>query len=1081
MRIAVMATAMSLTVVGLSSAADVEASIKRPTQIAAQGLAPALRAFARERGFQIVFASSEVAAVRTAGASGELTVDEALIEMLAGTGLSYRYLDEKTVAVYSQAAEQAAGAGGSRPASGKPTASVDPSTGLRLSQYDAARNPSAAAGSAAAQPGASAESKVDVPQDLAEALPEVLVRGAKSMNTDLSRGVNDAQPYYILDDKMIEQSGAINMEDLLKRNLSMSTTARSGVQSAHDTSGNTSAVNLRGLGTNQTLILINGRRTANLSNGRGATTQADLNTIPLGMIDHIEVLPSSASAIYGGAAGGGAVNVVLKHDYHGGRIDATYDNTTRSDGRVRTVDVSYGISPEEGRTNIMIGAHYSDAQALLLEDRPNLTMKGISTVLRNNPTLLQGPSSPFGMATTPNIASRNGSPLTLRDGTSLGSSFTHVPAGFSETSDLAGLVGNAGSYNNELAPVVGFTNGLLGNLITAPTIKSVLFNARRDMTDRFQLFTEFFYSSNVARSYEGDFTGNFSVAVPASSPANPFLQDVNVTYPNATVFPFSSKSESRRWVIGGIVTLPRDWRAEADHTWNRATFSYAGGGFDFARVNSSLASGTLNPFVDVLAHPETMSALDDLHGTFGIESAPSTLKDSTLRIAGPIGRLPAGRPLLVIGIGYRKEGIGESDQYTRFPNNPLSSNDRLYLAQSQTTQSLYGESKIPLVAPTNGISGVNLLDLQLSVRMEKYSVDTGTAFVFLPDAAHNEANNSPLVHYSIDYTSTNPTIGLRYKPVESLMFRASYGTAFLPPAYSQLLPGIPPIGVGAFPVLDPRRGNSIVNVSLLSGGNPDLKPTSTHNWDIGLVFEPSFLEGLRLNLEYWRLEQDDVIVTPTVQQIVNAESQYPGRVVRSAPSPGDPFGVGPISLVDYSLINGTKAETDGFDAGASYRWKTQAWGDFSLAAQATKIEHFKLQRQVNAPYVDVVNQIYDGGPLKLRASASLTWDLRDWSVGWMTNYFGSYLQFAGNGGAYIQAQGSDHVRSQTYHSLFGSYRFSDGAQRWHGALDGVSVQFGIRNLFDSRPPFDANANRIYYSPYGDPRLRSYWMSVSKDF
>jgi outer membrane cobalamin receptor len=103
--------------------------------------------------------------------------------------------------------------------------------------------------------------------------------------------------------------------------------------------GASSSINLRGLGSLQTLILINGMRTANFAN-RGATFQPDVNGIPLAAIDRVEVLPGSASAIYGGTAVGGVVNVILKRSYTGDRVSSSYQNTFDTDAPIRTVNDS---------------------------------------------------------------------------------------------------------------------------------------------------------------------------------------------------------------------------------------------------------------------------------------------------------------------------------------------------------------------------------------------------------------------------------------------------------------------------------------------------------------------------------------------------------------------------------------------------------------------------------------------------------------------------------------------------------------------------------------------------------------------
>src|SRR5438034_10036048 len=100
MRIALIAALVCLSVVGISTAADAEVAVRKPINIPAQGLGPALQALAKDRGFQVVYLSDAVDSLKTQGAIGELTSDEALTKLLSGTGLSYRYLDEATVTIF---------------------------------------------------------------------------------------------------------------------------------------------------------------------------------------------------------------------------------------------------------------------------------------------------------------------------------------------------------------------------------------------------------------------------------------------------------------------------------------------------------------------------------------------------------------------------------------------------------------------------------------------------------------------------------------------------------------------------------------------------------------------------------------------------------------------------------------------------------------------------------------------------------------------------------------------------------------------------------------------------------------------
>ncbi|MBL8266258.1 TonB-dependent receptor domain-containing protein, partial [Steroidobacter sp.] len=352
------------------------------------------------------------------------------------------------------------------------------------------------------------------------------------------------------------------------------------------------------------------------------------------------------------------------------------------------------------------------------------------------------------------------------------------------------------------------------------------------------------------------------------------------------------------------------------------------------------------------------------------------------------------------------------------------------------------------------------------------------------------AGNLARVRFNSELDSTNPTIGLRWKPIDSLMLRASYGTAFLPPTYSQLVPGNVSLVLSAgvpqtIQVIDPRRGNSLTLVEYATGGNPNLKPQESKNLNLGLVFEPTFLPALRVNAEWYRLEQENIIVNPTAALILNNESRFAERITRAAVTPGDPYGVGVLTFIDYSMFNANRGETEGVDLSVNYRLDTDNLGTFNFALGGTKILSYEIQTAIDAPLTDIVNQVAYQGPLQYRANASLSWAFNNWNVGWLSNYFGSYSQYnVGGVTTYTSAQGSSTIPSQLYHDIYASYQFdkAGGGGLADSLLSNVGVQVGIKNVFDKVPPFDAYyAASNYYSPFGDPRLRSFYLTLQKKF
>jgi iron complex outermembrane receptor protein len=980
--------------------------------IPGQPLSEALAEWARQSGLQVLHRNLDTALneMVSIAVTGELPPMEALQRLLENTGLSYELINERTVRIAPV---------------------PNPSTQL-----------------------------------MEEDMTEVLVQSRRpftDQNMDIVRTIDDVQPYQILISEKIERSGAANVEDFLKQNLTMNTTAQTNGAQANNYLGNTSSINLRGLGASQTLILINGRRTAGPV-FFGASNQPDINGIPLSAIDRIETLPSSASAIYGGAALGGAVNVVLKHNYRGGDLKLSYDTPTDGSAARRAVDGAYGMAFEGGKTNVMLSGYYSESESMQIADRPELASRGLNAIIANDPTLIASTTLPYSFGTTPNIVASNGGLLTLRDGTPLNSAMTHVPTGFTSSSNPAALVSNAGEVNYTRPDITGrLANvaSLRGQVGSEAIVKSFGVVARRQMTESLEAFAEYFYASNGSSALTNPIADNYRI--PNTAPTNPFRQAVTISIPTDISQPYETGSITRRAVVGVVMDLPNDWRGEADYTWSSSRANYRSVGFDANAFQSALNTGGVNPFVDTLSTPLDLSPY---YAPFAY-TAPSSLDDFAVRLSGPLPRWWAGSPTLAIGIGHRKEGLDNGYFHRVSPNFPASGYTRYtaYLNQSQTTDSLYLETLFPLLRG---------LDLQIAVRTERYDVDTGTGSQNTgPDYA---VDWSLIERNNVAYTSTNPTIGLRYKPIESVTLRGSYATAFLPPAYSQIIEGtLDPVPLS---VIDPQRGFTAATVNRIRGGNPDLKPQESTSWTLGVIFEPEFLKNARFNLEWYRIEQTNVILTPTAQQIIDNEVEFPDRVQRSALTPGDPYGVGPITLVDYSLVNANESLTEGFDFIASYRWRTQRYGSFLLSAQATRIDSFQVQNSLGSPLQEIVDQVAYGAPLKFRGNAALIWYRGAWSAGWSMSYFDSYPQYNVGTDIYVRAQGSAEVASQSYHDVSGSYRF----ESTRGVLGDVTVQFGIRNLFDERPPLDVYFPAyLYSSPFGDSRLRSVWASVGKRF
>jgi iron complex outermembrane receptor protein len=1083
--------------------------------IAAQPLPQALKLFAAQAHMQLLYQYNDVAKATGNAVSGDLEKHAALAHLLQNSGLEVIYNSDSAATIRAVRGRALSSEG----ATSAPSNEASPQS---PDKQDTSA-PSHGQTSPPSQGKTSSEPSVERPplgliksDDLEEArvtLPEILIVGSPTMNTDVTRTEDDVQPYTIFRSEQIQQSGATNVEDFLKQQLTMNTAGATNSQANASAGvspfGTTSSINLRGLGSNETLILIDGRRTAGVSI-RGAGYQADINGIPLSAIERIEVLPSSASAIYGGAAVGGVVNIILKKSFSGGDFSYTYDKPESSSANKRTVSANYGISFDATRTQIMVGGQYSDESPLLLGDRLNLEERGVNTIFRNSPSYYNASNPALGAAT--NIASADGdyqfgpqypqgmlftpTPLTLQDGTPLNSPITSIPAGTGVGSNLApGLLANAGKYNLSLPPGVSL-NGLQSSFGMAALTKSLFTTIRQTLFDNVQLFTELSTSSNAGRAIINPFA--VTAPIPAAAPDNPFQQDLTVSFPSNIAVPQTTDSVTQSATIGVVVPLAHGWSSEVDYTWSRNAFEFASYDTDPAFI-TDLSTGVLNPFVDTLTHPLNLTPY--LAPT--TYSGKTTLNDVTVRASGPIGSLPAGRPTLTVGVEHRKEASSDETNDINDPLTPAESQQQIFFGESQSTDSVYAEGLVPLIAARNDVPAIHSLDLQVAARSERYTVHAGTPFEYLSPVEFQMFNPPQGLHSKIEYTSTNPTIGLKYQPTADFTARASYSTAFLPPTPAQLLlnPTSTCPGVPCQVITDPKNGESY-RVNESRGGNPHLQPQTSRDWDLGMIWAPQeeMLRGLRLDLEYYRITQPNYIENPTVQQAVN----IPGAVTR------DPT-TGLITSVSLAPVNAAEYKTSGWDVKADYS-KLTHFGIFGLRAAATFIKYDQRQLKIDGPFYEYAGFPNDGGEGKIKANATLSWEYRHWTATWTATYYSGYYQEFSRGSPsglqnpglvspILAAQGANTIPSQIYHDIYMSYAFgqrsgmgSVSVQRGGTGdvsvsrsrdlvstlLSNLTVSFGIRNVFNTLPPFDVY-NTYFYSTYGDPRLREFRLTVKKSF
>lgn len=315
MRVSI-AVAIALSAVAISATSAAQAAIRKQTHIAPQELESALQGFARQRDLQIIFRSTLVKDLRTAGVTGELTIDEVLDQLLGGSGLAYRYLDERTITIVP-------------PAASAPAASDGPAGDVSNSRDKTSQKTNA---------------------------EEVVVTGSRLKQ----ESVEGVSPLTVFAREKLSQLGVTNVADALKYLPQQASWAGDA-----NRPGGAREVRLRGLAGGTTLVLINGRRA--VVSGLGTSQNFfDLNTIPLAAVERVEVLSDSASAVYGADAVGGVVNIVLKSEIDAPTVDLYYGSADGG-GRERRASASMGHSWDRARLGLVMD--YYDRGGLLSSER----------------------------------------------------------------------------------------------------------------------------------------------------------------------------------------------------------------------------------------------------------------------------------------------------------------------------------------------------------------------------------------------------------------------------------------------------------------------------------------------------------------------------------------------------------------------------------------------------------------------------------------------------------------------------------------------------------------------------------------
>jgi len=887
-------------------------------------------------------------------------------------------------------------------------------------------------------------------------------------------------PVLVLERKFIEQYGSGSLFDILRQLPEAQAAGITDGVAVSSTRG-VNAFDLRGLGPQYTLILINGRRVTVSANAFDVTTFVDLNRIPPGMVERVEILKGGASAVYGADAVAGVVNIVTRRRASGGEIFASYGNTWDKDAAESRLSVFVGGASD--RWSGSLGLDVFRRNALAARDRDFAANADLTARFR----------AAFGQAAaTQTYDGRSyASPNALLSATAgqingtAGVNIPGLPAG-TMIANLPGTGGSAAGTLGLASPNPGAVvsvNGAGGTFdparaavmvppqITAadpgafnrynfqqdiwlvPAAERLGLNATAEyaLTPQAAIFGQFIAQHNVSRTELAPTpitTGNDAISVPRTNHYNPFGVDVDLLWRPSEIGPRRSKFEDTSWsALTGIRDQngSRSWEAALAYSRDESSDRMTNMLRD-SLVRAALARGTpdaLNPFGGASFRHDP-ALIDSLK----IETERAGSSDLLTADARWADELFASstRPLRAAGYAeYRRESFSQT-------NDPLSGalNDVIGLgpqpnlsAVSREVTALAAEAALPLLRRASPDTP-STLELSAAARWESFS-DGFTSGI-------------------------SPSVGLVWRPGRDWLFRVHQSCAFRAPTLPQL--NAPQSSGFLNELADRRRPIALtgdpfdgpVSRILRVGGNPDLKPEFARVTQAGFVWAPraDALRGFAFEATAWHYDLTEVISSVGVAYVVANELGDTADLVTRAPGqqtvtnttgaaipilsgpngatslvqPGETVTLpGRLLGVSEYPINIARVRKTGVDLAMRHTHQWTNLGQVQLAVSATWVKEAGSARDAVTPLVN--NAGLPGLP-RWTVGASATWERQAWSGG-------AVWSFRGASGDFVR-DGNHLAAYQTVGTHIG-YTWSK-----KGWLHGLRGTLGVDDLFNAEPP-----------------------------
>jgi iron complex outermembrane recepter protein len=928
--------------------------------------------------------------------------------------------------------------------------------------------------------------------------------------------VEQAQPIEIITQKQIKATGLSTIGQILQRLTAsggaLNTMANDGGNFTYTGGGQTN-VDLRNLGSNRTLVLVNGKRWIT-----GLDGTVDLNTIPASIIDHIEILQDGASAIYGSDAIAGVVNIITIRDFTGTEANAylgMYDGRGAGggwDGKTQSYDFTTGTGNDH--SNLVFNISYSEQNGI----------KAANRTISKEPTFGAGQTrgssaTPQGRfvfipptnstSTNPNNAPAPSTGLTSAQcpTTNFGSASS---PNYEPLCDLTLIPGQPGTAANQFAPFVQqdrFNYAPYNYVLTPEERYSGYVAGHTDLADNLTFSADMVYSHRNSTQQAGPtplFFASTSIVtdVPANQQYNPFGFDLNT---NAPIGPGWLGLLGRRMVEDG----PRIYNEAED------TFRFSGGfngyfnaggsewdwdaGYIFSKdseLDTNYGSFNVQQLRTAMGDPATCAATTACVpiNFFGGQTTPITPAQlaysaytqqnqfqNNQRIYNAdisnsdLANLPAGPLGFAAGYQYL-EHDGDFIPDSVAQNGYDSFNPKVAVPPTSGRDSenaIYAEFDIPLLA---NLPAVKLLDLDVASRHTKYS-SFGS--------------------------NTTSRAGLKWQIDDDFLLRGTWSQGFRAPDLNALYAGPTLLsstvndpcssytttgvsatvqqrcanGFGGVTPVPTSYTQSNGQINTLESGNSNLKPETSISRTLGFVYSPDWIPGFNLNMDYYRIELENSIQPLSGQAIltgcyVSGDLADCSRIVRGP--------AGAITILNDSVTNIGGTRTDGFDIGATYMLPSTSAGDFKIGLDGTYTRHYELdlpnpgggQLVTELAGVERGGTVFPFGVPRWKARTSLQWTAGNWSAEWDMRYISALtepcsdsfdgssksltaLGLCSNPNTTNNSLSTNHLGQTIYHDVQVGYNY-DPAK--------MTFTFGIRNMFNKEPPSSTQQQLNSFDP-----------------